>query len=76
MKNPKKQNLPKKQQPYNTYLKYSGLATQMLATIGLAVWAGLKLDEKIAIEFPIMIITLPLIALGGTFYSLIKGLNK
>jgi ATP synthase protein I len=58
------------------YAKYSALAFQMLALIGLAVWGGLTIDEKIGWRIPIVTIVLVFLALGGSMYWLIKGLQK
>lgn len=59
----------------DTY-RYIGLATQMMVTLGLGVYAGYKLDEKTGWKIPIFIITLPLIALGISLWQLIKAFNK
>lgn len=59
----------------DTY-RYIGLATQMMITLGLGVYAGYKLDEKTGWKIPIFIIILPLIALGISLWQLIKAFNK
>ncbi len=59
----------------DTY-RYIGLATQMMVTLGLGVYAGYKLDEKTGWKIPIFIIILPLIALGISLWQLIKAFNK
>lgn len=59
----------------DTY-RYIGLGTQMMVMLGLAVYAGYKLDEKTGWKIPIFIIILPLIALGISLWQLIKAFNK
>lgn len=39
------QKLPRKGNPFSTYAKYSGIAFQMIAIIGLGSYGGVKLDE-------------------------------
>lgn len=60
---------------YNSWLQYSSYALQLLVMIGLAVWGGIKLDEKFGIA-PLLTILLPLLVLSGTFYKLIKETTK
>ena len=42
-------------------LQYAGLGAQLLVSLGLAVYVGLKLDEKFHFSFPILVWSLPLI---------------
>ncbi len=68
----------KKSQPgnVNSYVRYSGLAFQMMATIGLGVWAGIKLDQWLKLKFPAFTITLSLLSVVGSLIQLIRGLPK
>lgn len=61
---------------YNAYLKYSGMAFQMFAMIGLCVWAGLELDAYLALEFPIFTLILSLLGTIGAMVVMIKSLPK
>jgi hypothetical protein len=56
-------------------LRYAGLATQWLAMLGIAVWAGLKLDERLGFK-ALLIIILPVAALVFSLWQLIRSLNK
>jgi hypothetical protein len=56
-------------------MRYAGLATQWLAMLGIAVWAGLKLDERLHFK-ALFIIILPLAALIISLWQLIRSLNK
>ena len=60
---------------YTPWLKYTGLTAQLLVMIGLAVYGGIKLDEKLKIS-PLLTICFPLLVLGATFYKLIQETNK
>ncbi len=67
-KNPKRSN--------SQFLKYSGMATQMLGTILLFTFAGLKLDSWLGSKIPVWTIVLSLTGIGGSLYLLIRNLPK
>jgi hypothetical protein len=67
---------PKKQKRSDSYLKYSGLGLQLFGTIGVAAWAGLKLDRYLGLKFPAFLLSFVFIAFGGSMYLLYKALNK
>jgi F0F1-type ATP synthase assembly protein I len=67
---------PKRQKPYNSYLRYSSLAMQMVFTIGLAAWGGLALDRYLGFQFPVFLISFVFIAFGGLMYRLYQSINK
>jgi hypothetical protein len=52
-------------------LRYAGLGTQILAALGLAVFAGLKGDKWLH-SSPLLVCLLPLLILFVIFYKLIK----
>ena len=58
------------------YLKYSGLAFQMIGVMVLAAWGGTKLDEHFATENPWFTISLLLIAVVASMVLVILSLNK
>jgi F0F1-type ATP synthase assembly protein I len=60
----------------NKFLKYSGLGIQLLVTIGLAAFLGLKLDEYLGLKFPAFLLSFVLLSFGGTMYQLYRTLNK
>lgn len=59
-----------------SFAQYSGIAFQMLGTIGLGVYAGLKLDEWQQNKRPIWTIVLSLTAIGASLYLFIRQLTK
>lgn len=59
----------------STVLQYAGLATQLLVLLGIAVWGGLKLDERLGFR-ALFIIIFPLIALVLSLLQLIRSLNN
>lgn len=56
-------------------MRYAGLATQLLVAIGLAVFAGIKIDRWLHIS-PVCTCALPLLTLIAIFYKLIKDTSK
>ena len=60
----------------NSYLKYSGLAFQMMGVIGVSVWAGLKLDERFMGGKPVFLLILTFLGIFGSIYTLYRSLPK
>lgn len=60
----------------SAYAQYSSIAFQMLATIGLGVYAGMKLDEWQHNKTPGWTIGLSLFAIFASLYLFIRGLPK
>lgn len=58
------------------FAKYSGIAFQMLGTIGLGVYAGLKVDEWQQNKFPLWTLVLSLGSVAGSLYLLIKQVKS
>lgn len=65
-----------KNEKYGNGLRYAGLATQLMALMAVSVWGGMKLDEWIGWKFPVLLISLPVIALCLSLWQLIKEFNK
>jgi hypothetical protein len=57
-------------------MKYAGLGMQIFVSLGLAVFAGYKIDNWLNIAFPIFVLILPLIVLFLIIYKLIKDTSK
>lgn len=53
-------------------MKYAALGTQLLVSIGLAVFAGLKLDKWLAVPIPLLGWLLPLVVLIVILYRIVK----
>ena len=66
---------PSKKRPYSGYARYSTMAFQMIATIGLGVWGGIKLDEHFHTS-PVLTLILSLLGVGGAMYWATKDLLK
>jgi F0F1-type ATP synthase assembly protein I len=66
----------KKLNQYNSYLKYSGLAIQLLAAIGLSGWIGYKIDQWLEFRYPIFMLTLGFLGFGGIMYQVYRSINR
>jgi len=53
-------------------MRYAGLATQMLVSLGIAVFLGLKADKWLKLSFPILSWLLPLLVLAAIIFQVIK----
>lgn len=59
-----------------SFVQFSGIAFQMLGTIGLGVWVGMKLDAWQQNHRPIWTIILSLTAIGASLYLFIRQLTR
>lgn len=66
-----KENLPKKKR--KNYLKYSGLAFQMIATLLLGTLVGYWLDNYLQTT-PLFLIVFLLLSVAGSMYLTVKEL--
>lgn len=65
-----------KQKQSNTYLKYGGLAFQLLAAIGVLGWLGYRLDQYLELKFPAFMILFGFLAFAGMMYQLYRSINR
>lgn len=70
------QDQPDKKKPVNAYMKYSGLAFQLLASIGICGWLGYKLDQYLSLKFPAFMLLFGLAAFVGIMYQVYKSINR
>jgi len=57
-------------------MKYAGLGMQIFVSLGLAVFAGYKIDKWINMRFPVFVWVLPLIVLFLMIFKLIRETSK
>jgi hypothetical protein len=67
-----KPNQNQQRSTQNDLLRYAGLGSQILVSLGIAVFAGYKLDKWLKLPLPLLVWLLPLIVLIGMIYKLIK----
>jgi ATP synthase protein I len=68
--------IKEKRPPLESYARYSGLAFQMFAIIGLGVFGGVKLDQWLKIGFPVFTVLLSILSVGAAIYTAVKDLIK
>jgi hypothetical protein len=61
-----------KSTPTSDLMRYAGLGSQILVSLGMAVFAGYKIDKWLKIPLPLLVWLLPLIVLIAMIYKLIK----
>ena len=75
-------NLPKpkpdkeKRPSLESYARYSNLAFQMFAVIGIGIFGGVKLDQWLKIGFPVFTVLLSILSVAAAIYLAIKDLIK
>lgn len=60
----------------NAYLKWSGLAFQLLGGIGLFGWLGYKLDNHLELKFPVFMLLFGFLVFGGIMYQVYKSVKN
>jgi ATP synthase protein I len=58
------------------FAKYSGIAFQMLAIIGLSAWLGVWLDGRYATKTPWFTMSLMLFGVLAALYQVIRSLTR
>jgi hypothetical protein len=66
----------KKPDDKKNYMRYASMGTQMMLTIGLGVFAGVKLDKWLGLKFPIFTVVLSLASVFAAIYLAVKDLLK
>lgn len=54
-------------------LKYTGISTEVVASVGLSVFLGMKADKWLKVSFPIFSWALPLLVILVLLINLIKA---
>ena len=59
--------------PLKQYARYTGIAFQMMAVMGISAWLGLKTDEFFDLQFPAFTLTFIIAALGLVLYKIVRS---
>ena len=57
-------------------LKYLGLGTQIMLSLALAVFVGIKIDKWLSFKTPLLVWILPLLILIAMIWQVIKDTSK
>ena len=72
----KRKKLQKNRESLNSYVKYSGIAFQMIAIILIGVFGGMKIDKWLKTEKPVFTALLSALAVILAIYYSIKDLLR
>jgi hypothetical protein len=67
---------PDKKNNNRILLRYAGMGAQIVLSLGLALFIGLKLDGWLHTPFPILVWVLPLLVIIGMIIKTIKDTSK
>lgn len=67
---------PKEPKRYNSFLKYSSLGIQLLATIAVSGFFGYWLDKKFEMSSPVFLLLFIFTGFTGSMIKLYKDINK
>ena len=73
---PKLKPVKEKRPPLESYARYSGLAFEMFAIIGLGIFGGVKLDQWIDTGFPVFTVLLAILSVAAAIYTAVKDLLR
>jgi hypothetical protein len=65
-----------KRPPLESYARYSSLAFQMFAIIGIGIYGGVKLDQWLKTGFPVFTLLMSILSVAAAIYSAVKDLLK
>ena len=57
-------------------IRWAGLSTEVVASVGVSVWLGVKADKWLKLSFPIFSWALPLLVIVALLVNLIKEGSK
>jgi F0F1-type ATP synthase assembly protein I len=66
----------KKPSQSNSYLKYGGLAVQLLGAIFVCGWIGSKIDGWLEMKLPLFMIVLGLLGFAGVMFQVYRSINR
>lgn len=66
----------KKSRGTDTYLKWSGLAFQLLGAIGVLGWLGYLLDQYLKLTFPAFMLSFGFLGFGAVMYQVYKAVKN
>ncbi|PTN10511.1 AtpZ/AtpI family protein [Mangrovibacterium marinum] len=70
----KKPKTPK--DDYNRFIQYSSLAFEMMVIMALGVFAGIKIDAWLNLNFPVFTLILMILSVIGAIFHAIKNFIK
>ncbi len=57
-------------------MQYAGLGMQLLVSLGLSVFLGMKTDQWLKLSFPLTVILFPLVVLTAIMIKIFKDTSR
>jgi hypothetical protein len=73
---PKQLQPEKERKQLDGYARYTNLAFQMFAIIGIGIFAGVKIDQWLNLKFPVFTVIFSILSVAAAVYSAIKDLLR
>ncbi|HEY4206876.1 MAG TPA: AtpZ/AtpI family protein [Puia sp.] len=76
---PERRGEPDKDRKINNrreLIRYAGLSSEVLASVGIAVFLGIKADKWLKVSFPIFSMSLPLLVIIALIVRLVKESSR
>ena len=61
---------PKKK--FDDFIRYSNLAFEMMAIMGIGTWLGWLIDGWIGLKFPVFLLVFMVLSVAGSIYHAIR----
>lgn len=68
----KQDKFQKKKKKLDDFIRYSNLAFEMIAIMGVGVFAGIKIDQWLELSFPAFTLGLMILSVLGAIYHVIR----
>jgi F0F1-type ATP synthase assembly protein I len=62
----------KQKRKFDDFIKYSNLAFEMIAIMAVGVFAGIKLDQWLKLDFPAFTLGLMILSVIGAIYYVMR----
>ena len=73
---PDKQDKDRKINNRRELIRYAGLSSEVLASVGIAVFLGIKADKWLKLSFPVFSVSLPLLVIIALIVRLVKESSR
>lgn len=68
----KQDKFHKNKKKLDDFIRYSNLAFEMIAIMGVGVFAGIKIDQWLEMRFPAFTLGLMILSVAGAIYHVIR----
>jgi len=68
----KQNNSQKPKKQIDNFIRYSSMAFEMIAIMGIGVWLGVKIDQWFDLSFPAFTLGLMILSFVGAIYHAIR----